>query len=143
MQNLICSKFKHHKTILMLCNKIEINESERFTQTIEKKKNELECFMKARMSILIFVFLSESYIQRKTFRRQRYTDLHRIQKFHIILAGKKETLKKIKRINMNIVKTYMNNIKIRGFIEICSYEKLSPEEVTYFLVSFLESMFSC
>ena len=142
MQNLTCSKFKHHKTILMLCNKIEISESERFTQTIEKK-NELERFMKARMSILIFVFLSESYIQRKTFRRQRYTDLHRLQKFHIILAGKKETLKKIKRINMNIVKTYMNNIKIRGFIEICSNEKLSAEEVTYFLVSFLESMFSC
>ena len=41
---------------------------------------------------------------------------------------------------MIIVKIYTNNIKIRSFInrneEICSQEKLSVEEVIYFLVSF-------
>ena len=41
---------------------------------------------------------------------------------------------------MIIVKIYMKNIKIRNFInrneEICSQEKLSAEEVIYFLVSF-------
>ena len=85
---------------------------------------------------------------------QIYTD------FHIILAGKKETLKKIKRINMNIVKTFMNNIGIRSLLknlqkyegeedfinrieEICSPEKLSAKEVTYILVIFLKRMFSC
>ena len=50
VQNLTCSKFKH-MTILMLCNKIEINKSEHFTQT--------------RTGILIFTLLSESYIQKK------------------------------------------------------------------------------
>ena len=48
---------------------------------------------------------------------------------------------------MNIVKIYMKNIKIRSFInrieEICSHKKISAEYVIYFLVSFLESMFSC
>ena len=44
VQNLTCSKFKHHMTILMLCNKIEINETEHFTQTIEIKINELKRF---------------------------------------------------------------------------------------------------
>ena len=43
---------------------------------------------------------------------------------------------------MNIVKIYMNNIKKRSFMirieDICSFEKLSAEEVIYLLVSFLE-----
>ena len=51
VQNFTCSKFKHHKTILMLCNKIEINKPERFSQ--------------ARMGIQILSLLSVSYIQKK------------------------------------------------------------------------------
>ena len=35
VQNWTCSKFKHHQTILMLRNKMEINELERSTQTID------------------------------------------------------------------------------------------------------------
>ena len=65
VQNLTCSKFKHNKNILMLCNKIELNESERFTQTRKSKINEPECFTQTRMGIHIFALLSESYIQIK------------------------------------------------------------------------------
>ena len=50
----------------MLCNKIEINESERFTQTIEIEINESDCFIQARASIHILELLSESYILKKT-----------------------------------------------------------------------------
>ena len=106
VQNFACSKFKLHMNILMLCNKIEINESEHFTQTITTKITESEHFMQTRMGIHIFTLLSERYIQKKTFRRLCNTDLHRIYKFHVILAGKK-----IKIINVNIVKIYMNNTK--------------------------------
>ena len=51
VQNLTCSKLKYDKTILMLCNKIEINKAERFSQ--------------ARMGIHILSLLSVSYIQKK------------------------------------------------------------------------------
>ena len=42
VQNLTCSEFKHHKTILMLCNKIEIDESEQFMPAIVKSINKSE-----------------------------------------------------------------------------------------------------
>ena len=60
VQNLTCSKFKHNKTILMLYNEIEINESECFAQTIKIKINESECFMQTRMGIHMFTLLSKS-----------------------------------------------------------------------------------
>ena len=44
---------------VVLCNKIKINESERFTQ--------------ARMGICMFTLLSESYIQKKTIVLHRFT----------------------------------------------------------------------
>ena len=50
----------------MLCNEIEINESERLIQTIETKINESELLVQTRMIIHIFVLLSESYIQKKS-----------------------------------------------------------------------------
>ena len=49
----------------MLCKKIEINQSKRFTQTTETKIYELQRFPQIRMGINISVFLSESYIQKK------------------------------------------------------------------------------
>ena len=58
VQNLTCSKFKHHKIILMSCNKIEINKSEHFMQTIETKINESDGFTQTRMDIHIFMLLS-------------------------------------------------------------------------------------
>ena len=65
VQNLTYSEFKHYKTILMLCKKIEIDQSKRFTQIIETKIYELQRFPQIRMGINISVFLSESYIQKK------------------------------------------------------------------------------
>ena len=44
----------------MLCNNIEINKSERFTQTIKAEINKSERFMQTRMDIHIFALLSES-----------------------------------------------------------------------------------
>ena len=45
-----------------------MNESECFTQTIEIEINESDRFTQTRASIHILVLLSESYIQKKTFR---------------------------------------------------------------------------
>ena len=81
----------------MLCNKIEINKSERFSQTIEIEINKSDCFTQTRMSILVYkdqhshilALLSESYIQEKTCRRSCYTDLHRIEKFILFLPTRK------------------------------------------------------
>ena len=80
VENLTCSKLKHH---LMLCNKIEINKLERFTQTIEIETSESDHFTQTRMRIYIFELLSESYIQKKTFRVRR-TQKH-IQDLEILL----------------------------------------------------------
>ena len=68
VQNLICLKFKHNKTFLMLCYKIEINELERFMQTIEIEILKSDCFTQTRASIHILELFSEIFIQKKTFR---------------------------------------------------------------------------
>ena len=44
----------------MFCNNIEINKSDRFTQTIKAEINKSERFMQTRMDIHIFALLSES-----------------------------------------------------------------------------------
>ena len=49
----------------MLCNKIEMNESACFTQTIEIEINESGCFTKTKARIHILELLLESYIQKK------------------------------------------------------------------------------
>ena len=49
----------------MLCNKIEINKPERFTQTMETKVNESERLTQTRMGMHIFLLLSKSYVQKK------------------------------------------------------------------------------
>ena len=69
VQNLTCSKFKHHKTILMLWNKIEINKSERFTQTIETKINESEHSHKQG-----WAFIYSHCFQRVAFRKKPSDD---------------------------------------------------------------------
>ena len=54
-------------------------------------------------------------------------------------------LKKYKKVLQRVAQKYdeveefINNI----IDEVCSQGKLSAEEVTYFLVGFLQSMFSC
>lgn len=68
VQDLICLKFKHNKTFLMLYNKIEINELERFMQAIEIEIHISDCFTQTRASIHILELFSEIYIQKKTFR---------------------------------------------------------------------------
>ena len=88
VKNLTCSKFKHYMTILMLCTKIEIKKSECFTLTTKTKLNESKRNTQTRMGIHLFALLSENYIQKKDFRQQCYIYLHRIYKFHIILASK-------------------------------------------------------
>ena len=115
VQNLTYSEFKHYKTILMLCKKIEIDQSKRFTQIIETKIYELQRFPQIRMGINISVFLSESYIQKKNLHS---IVLHRFtQNLEISYHSCRQTLKKIGRINMNIVINYMNKIKIRSFLK--------------------------
>ena len=53
----------------MLCNEIEISESECFTQTIEIEIIKSDCSTQTRVSIHILELLSESYIQKKAFKR--------------------------------------------------------------------------
>ena len=103
VQNLTYSEFQRYKTILMLCKKIEINKSKRFTQTIETKIYELQRFPQIRVGINISVFLSESYIQKKNHHSivlHRFTQNLEISYYS---CRQKETLKKIGRINMNRV----------------------------------------
>ena len=68
VENLTCSKFKYYKIILILCNKIGINESEHFTQTIETKTNKSEHFRQTNIGIHIFALHSDSYIHKKSLR---------------------------------------------------------------------------
>ena len=53
----------------MLCNEIEISESECFTQAIEIEINKSGCSTQTRVSIHKLKLLPESYIQKKTFKR--------------------------------------------------------------------------
>ena len=53
----------------MLCNEIEISESECFTQAIEIEINKSGCSTQTRVSIQILKLPSESYIQKKTSKR--------------------------------------------------------------------------
>ena len=50
----------------------EINESECFAQTIELETNESDRFTLTRASIHLFALLSETYIQKKTFRKKMF-----------------------------------------------------------------------
>ena len=53
----------------MLCYKIEINELERFMQTIEIEILKSDCFTQTRASIHILELFSEIYIQKKNIQR--------------------------------------------------------------------------
>ena len=68
----------------MLCNKIEINESERFTPAIEIEINESDCFTQTKASIQILELLSESYIQKKP----SNDSVTQIYNFNSVFAGK-------------------------------------------------------
>ena len=59
----------------MLCNKIEINESERFTQTIETEINESDRFSQTSASIHMLELLSGSYIQKNNLQSKVLTKL--------------------------------------------------------------------
>ena len=73
--------------------------------------------------------------------------LHRFTQNSYHSCQKKVNFKEILKSQYEFSENLLNNIKVRSFInrieEICPYEKLSSEKVIYFLVSFLESMFSC
>ena len=135
VQNMTCSKFKHYMTILCCLIKYKKKESEHFMQTIETKINESERFTQTRIAIHIFELLSESYIQKKTCRRQCYTDLNR-KKFYN--SCRQVNFKKIKRINVNTVEIYMNNNKTRSFInrieQICLMKSYLLRRVFIFLL---------
>ena len=53
VQNMTCSKFKHHMTILCCLIKYKKKESEHFMQTIETKINESERFTQTRIAIRV------------------------------------------------------------------------------------------
>ena len=60
----------------MLCNKIEINKSESFTQTIETEINKSDHFTQTRASIHVLELLSESYIQKKNLQSKVHTKIY-------------------------------------------------------------------
>ena len=60
----------------MLCNKIKINKSERFVQTIETKINEPERFTQTQLIIHIFAFLSDNYIKKKKHSEDSATNIY-------------------------------------------------------------------
>ena len=74
--------------------------------------------MQTRMGINIFTLLSESYIQKKNLQAKAlHRFIHNLEISYHSCPQEVNFKKNIKRINMNIVNIYMNNIKIRIFLK--------------------------
>ena len=102
------------------------------------------------MNIHIFTLLSKRYIQKKSANDS-------VQKFiqnfkNLILFSAQESFKmnniKVKVYEKVLRETCEEHKGAEDFIkkeldEFCSHEKLSAQEIIYFLVSFLQFMFPC